>query len=145
MRISLVVVLLVSLFWGCKKYPDGGYRIGAKNNIRGTWKLQEYYLNGFDYSDTLLVTNLQETFNEGGTFSRNYIDDAGIYHSCGGGYDIAAERTFLKIFPDSTYQITPTATVMYTSYFINQLTKKELWYSFQTGSNVHQLRFTKIK
>jgi len=116
----------------------------AKNNIYGTWKLTEYYLNGFEYSDTVIVVNLQETFNEGGTFSRSYIDATGTYRACEGGYDIAAERTILKVFPDSTYQITPTATVMSTNFYINRLTKKDLWYSFQNGSSLHQLRFTKI-
>jgi hypothetical protein len=145
MRNRLLILATALLLLGCKKYPNGGFRKMAKNNIYGTWKLTEYYLNGFEYSDTVIVVNLQETFNEGGTFSRNYVDAAGSYHACDGGYDIAAERTILKIFPDSTYQITPTATVMSTNFYINRLTKKDLWYSFQTGSSLHQLRFTKIK
>lgn len=145
MRKTAFLVALFFLVLGCKKYTDGGFLKLAKTHLYGTWKLKEYYLNGFDYTDTVIVVNLQETFNEGGTFSRNYIDATGAYHACEGGFDIASERTILKVFPDSVYQLTPSATVFSTNFYINRLTKKDLWYTFQKGKNAHQLRFTKIK
>jgi len=145
MRKALFIVAVSIFVIGCKKYSDGGFRAFAKKNLQGTWKLSNYYLNGLDFSDSLVVLNVLETFNEGGTFSRSYIDQAGNYHAASGGYDIAAERTIIKIFPDSVYQITPTIKVLSTNFYINRLTKKDLWYTFQTGKNAHQLRFTKIK
>ena len=145
MRVTLFLCFTFFFLVGCKKYPDGGFRTSAKKNITGTWKLQEYYLNGFNYTDTVLVVNLLETYNEGGTFSRSYIDASGNYRACEGGWDIAAERTILKVFPDSTYLLTPSATVSSTNFYLNRLTNKDLWYTFQSGKNSHQLRFTKIK
>jgi hypothetical protein len=131
------------LAFGCKKYPDGGVRALAKNRLYGTWKLKEYYLNGFNFTDTVLVLNFKETFNEGGVYERNYIDSLGTFFSSNGGWDLAAEKSVLKIFPDETYQITSTASVLTTTFTIDRLTKEELWYSFQAGNGKHQLRFTK--
>jgi hypothetical protein len=143
---KLLLFSLVSLLvFGCAKYPDGGLHAFMKKNIMGTWKLNGYYLNNFDYSDTILIQNLQETFNEGGVFNRNYIDNNGVYHTYGGGWDVAAEKSVLKVFSDSTYQITPSASVITKNFTIDRLTKKDLWYSFEAGSGKHQLRFSKIK
>lgn len=137
------IVLLLA--FGCAKYPEGGLHSFMKKNIMGTWKLNSYYLNNFNYSDTVFVQNLQETFSEGGGFSRKYIDNSGIYHSYGGGWDVAAEKAVLKVFSDSTYQITPSASIITKNFTIDRLTKKDLWYSFEAGSSKHQLRFSKIK
>ena len=72
---KLVLFSLVTLLvFGCAKYPDGGLHAFMKKNMIGTWKLNSYYLNNFDYSDTVFVQNLQETFSEGGGFSRNARD-----------------------------------------------------------------------
>lgn len=138
--------ILLSLFFAvsCAKYPEGGLHKLAKGHIIGTWKMTSYYMNGFDYSDTVLVLNFQETFNEGGTFNRAYIDTAGSYHNYGGGWDIAGERTVLKVFSDSTYVLTPMNSVLSTNFTIDRLTKDDLWYSFEAANGVHQLRFSKI-
>jgi hypothetical protein len=92
-----------------------------------------------------LVQNLTETFNEGGTFERAYVDAAGAYHSYGGGWDIAGERTVLKVFADSTYTLTPMLNNTATNFTIDRLTKDDLWYSLESSSGTHQLRFSKIK
>jgi len=141
---SLLAILLLMVV-SCAKYPEGGLHKLAKGHIIGTWKMTSYYMNGFDYSDTVLVLNFQETFNEGGTFERQYIDTSGAYHSYGGGWDIGGERTVLKIFADSTYKLTPMINNTATNFTLDRLTKKDLWYSFEASSGKHQLRFSKIK
>ena len=60
---SLLAILLLMVV-SCAKYPEGGLHKLAKGHIIGTWKMTSYYMNGFDYSDTVLVLNFQETFNE---------------------------------------------------------------------------------
>lgn len=139
----LPLFLLLSLTVGCKKYPEGGVKSLAKGRLYGTWKLNEYYLNGFNFTDTVLVLNFKETFNEGGVYERNYIDSTGNFFSTTGGWDLAAEKSVLKIYPDETYQITSTASVLTTTFTIDRLTKDELWYSFKAGNGTHQLRFLK--
>lgn len=139
----LPLFILLVFASGCKKYPEGGIKSLAKGRLYGTWKLKEYYLNGFNFTDTVLVLNFKETFNEGGVYERSYIDSVGTYFSTNGGWDLAAEKSVLKIFPDQTYQITSTASVLTTTFAIDRLTKDELWYSFEAGNGTHQLRFTK--
>jgi hypothetical protein len=145
MKNLLLLVLSLALAASCAKYPEGGLRKLAKGHIMGEWKMNAYFMNGFDYSDTVLVQNFKETFNEGGTFERAYIDTAGAYHSYGGGWDIAGERTVLKIFADSTYKLTPMVNNTATNFNIDRLTKEDLWYSFESSNGTHQLRFSKIK
>jgi hypothetical protein len=144
MKKALVLCCTMALVFACAKYPEGGLHKLAKGHMMGTWKMTAYYMNGFDYSDTVLVLNFQETFNEGGTFERKYIDTSGIYHNYGGGWDIAGERTTLKIFADSTYKLTPMINNTATNFTIDRLTKKDLWYSFEASNGKHQLRFNKI-
>jgi len=144
MKKSFFVFCLCTLaLFGCKKYPEGGLHKLSKQHIYGTWKLKEYYLNNFDYSNEIWVVNLKETFNEGGGFNRNYVDTTGIYHSHDGGWDIAGDKEVLKIFTDSTYKITPTATVLATNFTLQRLTKDELWYSFSAANGTHELHFSK--
>ena len=77
MKKLMLLVLSLALAASCAKYPEGGLRKLAKGHIMGEWKMNAYFMNGFDYSDTVLVQNFIETFNEGGTFERAYIDTAG--------------------------------------------------------------------
>ena len=81
-NLSLFVLTLV-LAVSCAKYPEGGLRKLAKGHIMGEWKMNAYFMNGFDYSDTVLVQNFKETFNEGGTFERVYTDTSGVGHEIG--------------------------------------------------------------
>lgn len=128
---------------GCQKYPDGGMHRFAKSHLLGTWKLKEYYLNNFEYTQDVTVFNFKETYNDGGTFSRTFIDDAVTEHQHHGGWDLAGEKDVLKITSDSTYQITALASVLTSNFKIERLTKEELWYSFEAGNGKHELHFIK--
>jgi hypothetical protein len=48
MKNLLLLVLSLALAASCAKYPEGGLRKLAKGHIMGEWKMNAYFMNGFD-------------------------------------------------------------------------------------------------
>ena len=99
MKNTSLFTLLLLIVVSCAKYPEGGLHKLAKGHIIGTWKMTSYYMNGFDFSDTVLVLNFQETFNEGGTFERRILTPRGSTTAMAADGILEENALYLKYLP----------------------------------------------
>lgn len=145
MKTVFLIALVALSFFSCKKYPDGGIKTLAAGHLRGTWKLDSYFLNNIDFTSELLINSYKETYNEEGTYSRQLIDTFDQVINSTGGWDFEGERALLRISGAGDFILTPgtsTATAP-SSYTIERLTRFELWYSYDDGLGKHDFRLIK--
>ena len=145
MKTFFLIALVALSFFSCKKYPDGGIKTLAAGYLRGTWKLDSYFLNNIDFTSELLINSYKETYNEEGTYSRQLIDTFDQVINTTGGWDFEGERALLRISGAGDFILTPgtsTATAP-SSYTIERLTRFELWYSYDDGLGKHDFRLIK--
>ncbi len=122
----LFIMIAVPITHSCKKYPDGpvvSLRSRAER-VANTWKVENYKINGGDY--TSLISNYTETYTKNGAFSYSW----GILNGSGSwsfqnkdmeiklnGVDGQASRTL----------------------FIQKLEEKSFWYYYMDGNDKHEL------
>lgn len=117
-----LIVLVITVFESCKKYPDGpaiSFRSRAER-VANTWKVDNYKKNGSDY--TSLVTAYSETYTKGGSYSYEWsgISGAGTW-----------------VFKNSDTEILLTGTSNQATYtlIILKLEEKEFWYYYMDGND----------
>lgn len=127
------------LFTSCKKYDNGGTLARAEKNIKKSWKIEAYYLNGVDNTSSLLITNFVETFNDDGSYSRTYIDASGDPKDEVGSWTLDNDKSLINVSGTGSIELTnETSTVSASDYTILKLKKKELWYEFENGGDTHE-------
>jgi hypothetical protein len=137
---SALIILIVSLpLASCKKYDEGGSLRKAETNLIHAWQLQSYYLNGADMTSTLTISNYSETYSEGGTYSRSYIDSSSDPKTASGTWSLEEDKSLLKISGPGSFELSEEfSSVSASEYTILKLTKDELWYEFTNGSALHE-------
>lgn len=133
------------LMTACNKFDNGGLVKNADKNLtRQTWKLDKYLRNGNDETSALVISNFEETWEDGGTLIRNYVYD-GNQVSESGSWELKPDTEQVKIDGVSSLQLTnQTSTVSTSDVEILRLKKKEFWYFFENGSDRHEFRFIPI-
>lgn len=127
------------LIASCNKYDNGGSKARAEKNIKKTWKLEAYYLDGVDQTQNLLISNFIETFNDDGTYTRNYTDGSGDQQEDLGNWVLDNEKSTINVSGTGSYELTnETSTVSASDYIILKLKKDELWYQFTNGGSTHE-------
>lgn len=130
---------------GCQKYENGGRASGAIRNIVGTWKLKNYYISGISLTSNLQTSDYKETFEENGSYSRQYVDSLNQVLSDTGGWDLDGEKTRVSINGVGSIALTPGYTTQGVSSFkITLLTRKELWYTYTDVAGTHEFHFNKL-
>lgn len=138
---KIVGVILVGglLLTSCKKYDNGGTLAKAEKNIKKSWKLESYFLDGIDNTSNLLISNFIETYNDNGTYVRTHIDGSGDFKDDAGTWVLDNEKSVINVSGIGSFELTnQTSTVSASDYTILKLKKKELWYQFSNGGNTHE-------
>jgi hypothetical protein len=137
--IFILPLFFLALTVSCKKYDNGGSKAKAEKNIQNTWKIDKYYFDGTDATSELLISNYEETFSDGGTYSRSYNDASGDPQSETGTWSLVDDKDRINVSGTGSYELTAqTSTVSTSDYDIIKLDKDELWYSFANGGNTHE-------
>lgn len=142
MKRFLSLVLIAFALGACNKFDNGGLVKNADKNLtRQTWKLDKYLRNGNDETSALLISNFEETWQDGGTLIRNYAYDGNQVTETG-SWELKTDTEQVKIDGVSSLQLTnQTSTVSTSDVEILRLKKKEFWYFFDNGSDRHEFRF----
>ena len=141
---GLLILGLVAVFTaGCNKYDEGGLVKKADKRLTvNSWQLEKYLRNGNDETTSLLISNFQEQFQEGGALIRNYIGKDGSPFSETGIWQFDNDKQQIKISGVSSVELTDeTSTVSSSDYNILKLKKGELWYYFDNGGDRHEFHF----
>jgi len=123
LAVILVLTGLVLLgIQSCKKYPDGP-TISLKSRterVANTWKVDNYKLNGTDY--TSLVSSYTESYTKGGGYSYSWSLLSGT-------------GTWVFQNSDAEIRITGTENQSSVTLFILKLEEKQFWYYIMDGSD----------
>lgn len=123
----------------CKKYDEGGLLSSADKKLKQSWKLESYYLDGVDATNSLLIQNYQEEYKENGDYVRSYIDTDGEQFNETGTWSFDSDKENIRIMSVSSLELTAeNSTVSTSDYEIVKLKKKELWYKYDNGGNTHE-------
>jgi len=125
----LVVALVIPTIQSCKKYPEGpaiSFR-SREARVANTWKVENYKVNGVDY--TSLLAGHVETFSKEGSYS---FSSSGI--------DGTGKWVFEN--DDAHVRITGTSNTSSKTLFILKLKERDFWYYYMDGNDRHELHMT---
>lgn len=143
---SLIIIATAFVAFSCKKYEEGpgiSFR-SPDTRLEGTWVLETYLRNGQDETSQLLISNYMESYMEDGAYKRSYTEPDGDPFEEQGSWSFESDKEKIKLSGISSIELTAnTSTVTTSSIDILRLKKKELWYSFENGGDVHEFRFVR--
>ena len=145
-KVSLLLILTMFVaLVSCEKYPDGGLVKKGDDRLEGTWKLSTYLRNGTNETSLLTISGYMESYKAGGIFSRSYTPDGSALFEETGDWSIASDNLTVSLTGISSISNFSNAnsTVSYNTITISKLDKKEYWYEFENGGDLHEFRFTK--
>jgi hypothetical protein len=129
MKTKTKVTLLLAVFFGvimidqgCQKYTDGPFLSlhSRTERVANTWKIDNYKINGSDY--TSLLSGYVETYSKDGNFSFSWGSSAGT-----------GKWTFQN--KDNEIRITGTSNTSSKTLYILKLEEKEFWYYYMDGND----------
>ncbi|MBI3234189.1 MAG: hypothetical protein HYZ42_09140 [Bacteroidetes bacterium] len=126
LSISFFALALLLVVNGCNKYPDGP-SISLRSRtarLANTWKIDNYKLNGNDY--TSLMSGYSETFTSEGGYSYNSTLSDGT-----------GKWAFQN--DDTEVRITGTDNQRSVTLMIQKLENKQLWYYYMDGNDKKEL------
>ena len=139
---KLAFLLLIIIVGSCSKFPDGGRVNKADQRIVNSWKLQTYLLDGVDATSTLLISGLEEVYQEDGVYSRSYIDTDGLLFEESGSWNLPDKSEQVDISGVSSLELSDMHSTVSSDYYnIKKLTKDEFWYEYTNGGATHEFRF----
>jgi len=114
----LLAAVTMPFIQGCKKYPEGpGMSLRSREErVANTWKVDNYKVNGTDY--TSLTTDYTETYSKEGSYSFSW----GSLNGTG---------TWAFQNSDEQIRITGSERTIY----ILKLEEKQFWYYYMDGSD----------
>ena len=120
----LNLLVALSLFSACKKYPDGP-RISFETRtarVSNVWKMEQVTVNGSDVTSTYTSINYTETYDKSGNYSYNSSFGGGSGKWAFENKDSQIKRN--GVSGQSSYDIT-----------ILRLKEKSFWYKFADGKD----------
>lgn len=136
---KLILLLLIVGTYSCKKYDDGGLLNNAEKKLKTSWKLNSYYLDGIDATNTLIIKNYKEEYKSNGDYVRSYVDSDNELFSEIGTWSFDSEKENIRIMGVSSLELSDeNSTVSTSDYIIVKLKKKELWYKYENGGAMHE-------
>lgn len=141
---ALIILILALPITSCKKYDEGGTKRKAETNLVHGWQLQSYYLNGSDMTSMLTISNYSETYSDGGTYSRSYIDSSSDPKTASGTWSLDEDKSLIKVSGAGSFELSAEySTVSASDYTILKLTEDELWYEFTNGGALHEFHLVR--
>jgi hypothetical protein len=141
---TLMAAIVAIGISSCKKYPEGGYVNRTEKNLKKTWKLDKYLVDGVDQTVALIISNYEETYASNNDHFRSYIDKKGQLKSENGKWEFGKDDKQLKLSGLSSIDIIASQNSISSSYYnIIKLDSDEFWYRFENGSNTHEFRLVK--
>lgn len=137
---ALLIGMVIMLATACEKYDEGGLVSKADKRLtENGWRLESYFRNGNDETSSLLISGFEETFIDGGELTRSYVNKDGDPFSENGSWAFDNEKQQINITGVGSIDLTDESTTVSTSdYNIVKLTKDELWYVYENGSDMHE-------
>ncbi len=122
----LVAIICIAMLVGCKKYPDntGIHLRSKKERIANTWKVENYKINGADF--TSLVANYTETFTKSGNYSYTWGKLNGS-----GSWSFQDNRKEINLLGNDKHS---SRTLV-----ILKLEEKTFWYYYMDGDDRYEL------
>ena len=132
-NLFVIAFLAMSLSVGlqsCSQYPDNdGITFVTKiDRISKTWKIDNYKINGVDY--TSLVSGYTENYTKGGAYSFQWAILGGT-------------GTWVFQNNDAEIGITGTSNVTSRTLYILKLEDTEFWYYYMEGTDKKEFHFVK--
>ncbi|MBD3636799.1 MAG: hypothetical protein HUJ25_05600 [Crocinitomicaceae bacterium] len=125
----------------CDKFDEGGAKKKAEQNLTNVWEIDAYFLDGVNQTSDLLISNFNETFADNGTYARFYTNNSSEEVSETGSWSFSEDKSTVNFSGAGAYDLTTESSgVATSSYTIIRLTKKELWYSFDSNGKTHHFR-----
>lgn len=138
--IALVFVISATVT-SCRKYEDGpslSLRTKTKR-VANEWKLDSYYQDDVNKTDSLAVLNFSETFKNDGTYSRTYNVVNGDTVALTGTWDFADKKETLAITGVDSMFLSPAyGYVPVNALKILRLQNDELWYAVEKNGIRHE-------
>jgi len=124
-NLAVVIVftgLILLSIQSCKKYPDGPTIsfTSRTERVANTWKVDNYKVNGADF--TSLLSSYTETYTKGGGYSYSW----GLLSGTG---------TWVFQNSDAEIRITGTENQSSVTLYILKLEEKQFWYYIMDGSD----------
>ncbi len=140
----LVLMAIVVIIPGCKKYEDGpmlSFR-SKMHRVVNSWRLDAYYLNGVEATSSLIITGYTEDYTKAGSYSRSYTKENGDLVSETGSWEFDDKKDNLLVNGVGSIELSnQNSTVTNTRCTILRLKEKELWYEFENGGDKHEFHF----
>ena len=145
LKTYFAIFLIAFIFTSCEKYAEGGAVKKSDKRIIGAWTFSSYLRNGTNETDLVYISNLKETYTDGGVYSRSYNLLDGTPFSEDGSWSFASDNLSVNISNVSSLGEFSAAnsTLSASSYTIKKLTKDEYWYTFDNGGDTHEFHFVK--
>lgn len=140
----LIIFGFIFLFsTACEKYDEGGLVSKASKRLtENGWRLESYFRNGNNETAQLMISAFEENFVDGGALTRSYIDKDGKPFTENGSWTFDNDKQQINITGVGSIDLTDeTTTVSASDYNIIKLTKDELWYVYENGSDMHEFHF----
>lgn len=132
LKAGTIILSLMILIAGCKKYPDGPAisLISKKERMANTWHLSNYYENGVDRTTDFNNTfqGVYITFDKGGNYH--------FYYKVYGLVEYNENGTWNFTNDDKDFMTNPsTGNGSTATHHILKLKEKELWYYDDADNN----------
>jgi hypothetical protein len=133
------LLALTLLFTACSKDSLAE----NEKNIKKSWKLEKYFIDGVDKTSTLYVTGYDESYtDQNRKYDRSFTDGNGNRRTQSGSWEFENANR-VKISGVGSIEMSPAGTVSSSYYDLIRLTDAELWYSFVNGGSRHELRLSR--
>lgn len=141
-RLHFIIVISL-LLTGCSKYEEGGLTRTAEKRLTPVqWTFSDYLLNGESAAGDVLISNLTETYEEGGAYVRSYMDLDGESFTEVGEWAFDDSMVELQITEVSSIPWSEEHSTLSSSrYHVVKLTKDAYWYRYENGGDLHEFHF----
>ena len=139
-QLLIIFGFIFILITACEKFDEGGLVSKASKRLtENGWRLKSYFRNGNNETTKLLFSAFEENFIDGVSLGRSYIDKGGKPFTENGSWTFDNDKHQINITGVGSIDLTEeTSTVSASDYNIIKLTKDELWYVHENGSDMHE-------
>lgn len=124
------VAIIAACLTSCKKYPEGpAISLRSKTaRVANTWKVEQYTVNGVDYTSQLTNSGYIETYDKDGiySYSNNLISGSGKWEFANGKEEIKRSG----VSGQSSENLV-----------ILKLKENAFWYYYMNGNDKHEFHF----
>lgn len=143
--LGLVFFLSAASLTSCKKYEDGPMLSlrSKKHRVVNDWKLDRYFINDTDKTDSLGISNYTESFLNDGSVLRSFISLSGDTISDTCTWSFGDKKETLEIAGADSLELSEQFGYLTLSNLrVLRLKEHELWYSVEKNGTIHEFHLT---